>query len=383
MKILHFCLSCFYIDNYDYQENQLVRVNVEDGHDVLVVASTETYNDKKQLDYLEPSEYIGIDGAKVIRVPYRTSMPDNLVKKLRVYEGIKEILMDFSPDVILFHGMCAGELWRVTDYVKKHPNVKLYIDSHEDFHNSARSFISKWVLHYSFYKPILRRALKNVDKILAITPETISFVKDFYGVNEDKIELYPLGGEVLNDSEYIKIRQLNREKYHLSEDDIVLIQSGKMDRTKKLLETLRNFVKVPNQSIKLLIVGHIFEDISEEATRLIESDERISFLGWKSATELRDILCASDIYIQPATQTATMQTSLCCRCAVIIHDNPSQRYLVNHLNGWIINNKLSFKDALEEIASKNIQEIEVMSENSHQVAKTYLDYKKLAARLYI
>lgn len=46
MKILHFCLSCFYIDNYDYQENQLVRVNVEDGHDVLVVASTETYNDK-------------------------------------------------------------------------------------------------------------------------------------------------------------------------------------------------------------------------------------------------------------------------------------------------------------------------------------------------
>ena len=41
MKIIHLCLSCFYIDNYRYQENELVREHVTDGHEVLVVASTD------------------------------------------------------------------------------------------------------------------------------------------------------------------------------------------------------------------------------------------------------------------------------------------------------------------------------------------------------
>lgn len=382
MKILHFCLSCFYIDNYDYQENLLVRINVKDGHDVLVVASTETYNDSRELDYLEPTEYLGSDGAKVIRLPYKKLLPHNIGNKLRFYNGVNKILKDFAPDVILFHGMCAGELWNVTNYVKKNPHTKLYIDSHEDFHNSARSFVSKWILHNLFYKPILRRSLENVSKVLAITPETISFVRDFYKVDENKIELYPLGGEILEDNEYSNIRNLTRREYDLTNDDIVLIQSGKMDATKKLDETLRNFAQVPDSRMKLLIVGHIFEDIFQEVENLIASDTRIRYLGWKSANELRNILCAADIYIQPASQTATMQTSLCCRCAVIIHNNESQKYLVNQSNGWIINNSLSFKEILFSIASENTKEILIMGEQSHKVAQKYLDYKKLAARLY-
>ena len=44
MKIAHICLSCFYIDGFSYQENELVRQNVSDGHDVLVITSTETIN---------------------------------------------------------------------------------------------------------------------------------------------------------------------------------------------------------------------------------------------------------------------------------------------------------------------------------------------------
>ena len=42
MRILHLCLSCFYIDGYNYQENILPRINHEDGHDVRILASTET-----------------------------------------------------------------------------------------------------------------------------------------------------------------------------------------------------------------------------------------------------------------------------------------------------------------------------------------------------
>jgi 1,2-diacylglycerol 3-alpha-glucosyltransferase len=66
MKILHCCLSCFYIDNYNYQENMLVREHVRAGHEVLVLASTENYNNQGQLSYSAPGCYRGSDGAEVL-----------------------------------------------------------------------------------------------------------------------------------------------------------------------------------------------------------------------------------------------------------------------------------------------------------------------------
>ena len=69
MRILHLCLSCFYIDDAGYQENHLVRQHVADGHEVLVIASTEIFDGKGGLGYAEPGSYIGSDGAKVIRIP--------------------------------------------------------------------------------------------------------------------------------------------------------------------------------------------------------------------------------------------------------------------------------------------------------------------------
>ena len=67
MKILHLCLSCFYIDGFSYQENELARQNNLDGHDVLVIASTENYDANGRLVYGEPREYIGSDGVPVVR----------------------------------------------------------------------------------------------------------------------------------------------------------------------------------------------------------------------------------------------------------------------------------------------------------------------------
>ena len=65
MKIAHVCLSNFYIDRVGYQENELVRQHVEDGHDVVVIASTETYAADGTLTYVAPSTYCGGEGAQV------------------------------------------------------------------------------------------------------------------------------------------------------------------------------------------------------------------------------------------------------------------------------------------------------------------------------
>lgn len=380
MKIVHLCVSCFYIDGFAYQENELVAQHVADGHDVVVIASTETYGADRRLTYLKPGEYLGSDGAKVIRLPYRKFFPHALVRKVRAHSGVYEILEREVPDVILFHGLCGWELETVVKYKRSHPSIKLYVDSHEDFNNSARTFLSKYLLHFAFYRLIAMRSISGIDKVLCVSVDTINFVRDFYGLPEGKIEYFPLGGITMDDAEYHAARLAAREKYAVSPGEVIFIQSGKMDRTKKLVESLHAFTVIENPRLRFIIVGHLQEDIDKEVHALIGQDERICFLGWKTPDELRELLCAADFYVQPGTQSATMQMSLCCRCAVILDDAPSHRPFMSD-NGWLVGSGLSLAEAFCR-AAECVDRLPLMSLNSADVASRLLDYKKLAARLY-
>ena len=380
MKIIHFCLSCFYIDGYSYQENELVRQNVIDGHDVLVVASTETYDVNRELSYVAPSEYVGTDGARVIRLPYRGFLPQGIMRKLRLHPRVFDILERERPDVILFHGLCGGELLSVKRYKARYPGVKVYADSHEDFNNSARSFPSKYLLHGIYYRSVLRMTLDCIERVLCISMETISFVRDFYGVPERMIEFFPLGGFVYEDSAYQRVRAEGRTEYGVGESQILFVQSGKMDATKKVLESLRAFSKISNPDIRFVLAGHLHDDVATEAAEIISKDDRIRFVGWKSADDLRALLCAADVYVQPGTQSATMQMSLCARCAVILDDVPSHEPYIDG-NGWLIGKECSLEDALMA-ASLDFDRIRAMSLQSMSLAHRLLDYRMLAARLY-
>lgn len=380
MKIAHLCLSCFYIDGFAYQENELVAQNVAEGHDVVVVASTETYGADRRIAYLEPGEYLGTDGARVIRLPYRKFLPQAVMRKLRMHPRVYEILAREKPDVILFHGLCGWELNAAARYRQSHPETLLYADSHEDFNNSARSFLSKYLLHLGFYCLIVHRCLDRIDRILCISVDTINFVRDFYGVPQSKLEFFPLGGKILTTSEYDEIRMTMRTRLAISSEDVVFVQSGKIDRAKKLLESLRSFMAIKKPGVHFLIAGFLHEDIAEEVHALLRADERIRFLGWKTPDELRALLSAADVYVQPGTQSATMQMSLCCRCAVILDDVPSHRPFMSD-NGWLVGKDLSLGEAFP-LAVESKDRLPVMSQNSADVASRLLDYRVLAARLY-
>lgn len=382
MNIVHCCLSCFYIDGYNYQENMLVREHVRAGHEVLVLASTENYDAQGQLSYSMPRCYSGSDGAEVVRLPYRRLGPHALMKKIRAYPSVYEKLCDINPDIIIFHGACAWELLTILRYKKNHPSVKLYIDSHEDFNNSARSFVSKNILHRLFYRPIFKKSIPYVEKVLCISLETMDFIGGFYNCPKDKIEYFPLGGFIFDDEEYKKNRISIREKYDISPDTLIFFQSGKFDAKKKLVESLEAFQKVPHlEKIQYLVAGVLQDDVKSDLETLLAKDDRIRFLGWKNAGELMQLLCAADVYVQPGSQSATLQNSICCRCAVIVDDVPSHYPFVKG-NGWMINNSLSLSESFQcAIQAYNDGTLIAMNKKSLSIAKELLDYKKMAEYL--
>jgi 1,2-diacylglycerol 3-alpha-glucosyltransferase len=379
LRVAHVCLSCFYIDGFAYQENELVRQHVEDGHEVVVVASTETFGSDRRLTYVEPSSYMGRDGARVIRLPYRGFLPHRLMRKLRLHPGVYDLLGQIKPEAILFHGLCGWELRAVARYKRENPLVRLYVDSHEDQNNSARTFVSRNLLHRLYYAWIIRRCLHDFDKLLCVSLETMEFVQQTYGVPASALEFYPLGGRVFDDVEYADRRERGRHDAGVDDTQVMLLQTGKMGRRKKVLESLNSFTRIPGSQLRFILVGSLDEEIRAEVEKIIASDMRIRFLGWKAAEELNDLLCAADVYVQPGTQSATMQMSLCARCPVILDNAPSHAPFMEG-NGWLVSSVDQLTSAFRQVAADSVA-LNVMSDRSLAIARRLLDYRTLAARV--
>jgi hypothetical protein len=381
MKILHICLSCFYIDNFSYQENVLPRQNKLDGHEVQILASTETYGKDKKLQYLEPGKYINEDSIKVIRLPYRQLFFHSIMKKVRLHPGVYTAISDFGPDAILFHGLCSGELLTVAKYKKNNPDVKFFADSHADANNSARSFLSKEILHRLYYGRIIRMALPYIDKILCVSLETKDFIKEMYDVPDQLSEFYPLGGTVISDDEYYGIRVRTRAKLGLSDDDVLIVQAGKLEKRKKVIESLQAFNGLELSKMRLVLIGSVNDEIKNEFESLVAANDSVSYLGWLDSPDLMSHLCAADLYLQPGSQSAIMQNSLCLRCPVAIADVPSHKPFLQG-NGWAINGSQSISAVFDDVASNKGQLIP-MAARSLEIARIMLDYRQLAARLYV
>lgn len=381
MRVLHLCLSSFFIDNRAYQENELSEEHARQGHTVQVIASTQVHNADGLRDYCEPAEYNTDEGVSVIRLPYHPSLPHRIGRSLRVHKGVYEIIADFKPDVMLFHGMCGWELKTCTAYRRKNPEVLLYVDNHADFVNSARTFISKWFLHFAFYRTIVRTSLPYIEKVLCVSGVTEIFAREFYGISASKLEFYPLGGHPIVGTEYEERRRRIRRDLDIESHQILIVQTGKQFREKRLPEALRYFANVDSDAIRFIIAGVLMDDIRDEVEALIAQDERVSYLGWKNPEELESILCASDVYFQPGRQSSTMQTSICCQCAIVIDNWKGHEFYVNG-NGWLLNDPEEMMGILKSIVDGEVN-LEKMKENSREFAIANLDYGSLAKRVLV
>lgn len=380
MKILHCCLSSFYIDDYNYQENILPSINKMDGHEVKIIASTETFVKNSKIGYIETGKYFTKDGIEINRVPYKKYLPHFIMNKVRQYDNVYNLIDEFSPDVILFHGVAAYDLLTVAKYKKNNPDVKFYVDSHADENNSGSNWISKNILHKIFYKNIIKKAYFYIDKIFSITYETKMWLQKIYNIKEIKIEDFPLGGYILNEEERTKIRKKIRKQLELKDSDMLFVHSGKMDKLKLTQELLQAFIKVNKQNLKLVIIGSISEKQKGDIEKLLKKNNKIFYLGWKSTDELLEYLCACDLYVQPGSQSATMQNAVCCNSAVALYPHKSHVFLL-HDSAFYIESIEDMVNLFNEI-SVNTEILENKRKLSFKIACEKLDYRKLAKRLY-
>jgi glycosyltransferase involved in cell wall biosynthesis len=379
LRIAHVCLASAYTEGMTYQDNILPAQNRQDGHEVLIVADCAAYIGGKLLP-VAPEDKVLEDGSRLVRLPFAGRLlPRYIRDKLRIAPQLAGLLESFRPDVILYHGVIGVELLTVGAYKKKNPATRLYVDCHEDFNNSARSAASRILQYKLLTRNLWNRIAPLVDKVLYVSYECRDFLRAMYGIPERDMEFYPLGGYVQDPQAKTAVRERTRVGLGLADNEVVFIHAGKLDRAKRTLDILHAFTATSASSFRLLVVGALDDGIRDEANVLMQADARIRFLGWKSGAELVDLLCASDCYLQPGTQSATLQVALCCGLPVIIHPYSSHEPYLSG-NGFYVR-------SAEEIAASLLQFGDAstrhrMSEASFEIGRKLLDYRTLAQRLY-
>jgi glycosyltransferase involved in cell wall biosynthesis len=309
MKILHTCLAAFYIDNYGYQENVLPKMHKRQGHDVQILASTETYLKGNVMSYLEPSVYYNEDQIKVTRISYVKVFNHFVSRKLRFYIGIDKNLKEFAPDIIFIHDIQFLGIFQIVKYLKKNPGVIVYADGHADFTNSGTNFLSKYILHGFIYKICALKIDKYVHKFYGTLPCRVDFFKNFYRVSKDKVELLVMGV----DDDLIQFdREKNRHelflKNQINNDDFVIISGGKIDKKKNIHYLIDAVSELNNSRIKLILFG-IFDKEVECLVKNKLSHKSIIFLGWLNNIQVHRYLAAAHLCVFPGKHSVLWEQS--------------------------------------------------------------------------
>ncbi len=265
IKIIHLTMN--YMQGFNYQDNLLPCAMAEDGHEVIVIAPNILHRIYKEVkmdnNIIEAPE--SMDGlVRIFRLPIHL-----LGSHVYIMPGLTRLLRQLEPDILFVHCPQQLQLMSAAKYARKRPEIKFVVDNHADLNNTATRWISKNVLHKIFWRLILKRAYPRIDRIFYVSEESKLFLKTLYGIPDEKMEFFPLGGTIPAPEERASARKRKRLELGLSEDDILVCHSGKLDCLKKTEELLRAFSSVSCGLLRLVIIGSIPDDMKPVLEPLI------------------------------------------------------------------------------------------------------------------
>jgi glycosyltransferase involved in cell wall biosynthesis len=313
LKILHLCLGNYFADGHIYQENLLTKYHKRLGHDVEVIASTLTIDEKgKVFRKVKQGVYLNEHSVLVKRLNFKFGI---LGKFLRIYKNLYKEILKSNPDIIFIHNPQFWDVRAVIKYLKHHPNVRVYVDNHADFYNSAKNWFSRNILHKIIWKKSVKRLQPYVRKFYATTPGTLKFLNEMYNVPVDNIELLPLGGDddkILVDDETRRlIRTTVRKKYNILDKDFLIITGGKIDNMKaETILLMKAISKLKNDHVRLLIFGSVSNSISEEFHKAAR-DKRIKYIGWINPDEIYKLIISANLAVFPGSQSVLWIHTVC------------------------------------------------------------------------
>jgi hypothetical protein len=378
MKVTHICLNGPVTDNWSYQDNLLPKYHKVIGFEVSVIASKYVWNDKGKIDIDNRTMYYNEYGIKTIRIESKYNTTVN--SKFKKYKNLYTTICNEKPDIIFVHGCQFFDIKYVVKYAKLNSDVKVFVDNHADFSNSATNFLSKNVLHKIFWKRCAHKIEPYTNKFYGVLPARVDFLKNIYKLSEEKIELLVMGAddELVELSSTINNKKAIREKYNIKEDDFLVMTGGKIDgykaQTLLLMEAIN---RIDNPKLKLIVFGSIAEELKVKVNELVD-DERVQYIGWIDSRDTYSYFASSDLVIFPGRHSVFWEQVAGQGIPMICKEWQGTKHV--DLGG---NVEFLKEDSVGEISRKilkvmNIDKYQSMKKVATIEGMKYFSYKKIA-----
>lgn len=307
MKITHICLCGPVTDNWMYQDNLLSKYHKKLGNSVSLITSQYIWNDKGKLEVDIRSNYFNDHGVKMIRLEAKNKTIVGV--KLRMYKNLYETICMEKPDIIFVHGVQFLDIKHVVKYVKVNPNVRVYVDNHADFNNSARNFLSKNILHKIIWRYCAHLIEPYTTKFYGVLPARVDFLKKVYKIPDEKVDLLVMGvdDDIVED---IKQKQTSiREKHGIEKDDFLIVTGGKIDNNKlQTLLLMEAINEIKNPKVKLLVFGSVVPEHKNKFNKLLS--DNVMYVGWLESKKIYEYFNDADLIVFPGSHSVLWEQAV-------------------------------------------------------------------------
>lgn len=300
MKIVHVCLTGGYTEGFTYQENYLSKYHAKLGHQVTLITTQFCWH-KDQWGQCLDSNYSNKYGVRVIRIPYKYQIPYKINTYIGRFVGLYSLLDDIKPDFIFVHNLQFNDIDQIVKYKKNNSNVRIVVDNHSDFSNSARNWIALNILYKIYWRRNAQKIKNYAERFYGVLPARVEFLKEVYKLPAEKCELLVMGA----DDEEVKRagseenQKKVRESLNISNNDFLIVTGGKIDKWKTqtllLMEAVRDLKK---ENVKLLIFGPVSDAIKVQFDQLYD-EKLMRYVSWADTAAAYDYFAIADLVVFP------------------------------------------------------------------------------------
>ena len=361
MKILHVahffypCLSAGGVVNASYQ----IASNQSKDNDVKVISSDSC---KERLKFPNGRYDVDVDGIKVDYFKnlsngfkLKTMLDTPLAAPFKIRKDIKDY------DIVHIHEH-RQTLAIIASYFARKNNIPYIVQAH----GSVLPFFQKEGLKNLFDKVFGFKILHNASCVFALTEvEKEQYLK--MGVDEDKIEIVPLG---INLEEYENLPAYGkfRSKFNIGENDKLILFVGRIHEIKGLdllLDAFNDLIVQSNEknslenidcsSIKLAIVGPDDGYLVklEEKVKEYSLEENVIITGPLYKEEKQEALVDCDLFVMPSKYesftTSGLEAMACSKPLVLTKNNHIHDWVDGNVGLACDDNKDSLREAIEKV----------------------------------
>lgn len=321
MKIVHLALCAPVTDGWNYQENLLSKYHSRMGLETYIITSDWIWGADGKPARTENMDYVNDDGVHIVRLKEKKNQPEN---RFRRFPGLTDTLERIAPDILFVHGCQFPDAVKVAEYLKKHRSVRAFADNHGDFGNSGRSFLSAKVLHGMLWRYMAHRLLPYTEKFYGVLPARVDFLKDVYGLPEEKCKLLLMGADddCIARALERKAQSTLRRQYGIGEEDFLIVTGGKINRSRpETLNLMEAVDRLADPRVKLLIFGNVAPEYQEKFDMLSQNPS-IVFVGWQDSGKTYDFMAAADLVVFPGLHSVMWEQAVALGAPCIFRKLP-------------------------------------------------------------